>query len=183
MEKTLKIIQTLSRVGEILSRIVYILCIVGLVVSAVGLASFAAGIATISISGTSFEIILHEAGVSAGTVYASLVVAMILCGGEIAIAWFAIRYFRREQQDGTPFDLGGAKELLRLGILQIGITLLAQILAAVTHGVISAVCADVRELSLGDLPSIMIGISMILMSLIFRYGAERCDTSAPHSEG
>lgn len=182
MEKTLKTIQTLSKVGEILCRIMFILCIVGFVCCAVGLASFAVGVAMISISGKSLEIYLHEVGVSAGTVYAALVVAMILCAGEAVIARFAVHYFRREQRDGTHFDLGGAKELLRLGILQIGVTLGAEILAAIAHRIISVVCEDVQELSFSNSTSVLMGLVIMMVALICRYGAEKCNNETPPSD-
>ena len=42
-----------------------------------------------------------------------------ICAGEAVLAKFAEHYFKRELTDGTPFNLGGAKELMRLGILTI----------------------------------------------------------------
>ena len=182
MEKTLKTIQSLSKVGEVLCRILFVLCIVGFVCSSVGLASFAAGVAMISISVKSLEIYLHDAGVSAGTVYAALVVAMILCAGEAVIARFAVHYFRREQRDGTPFDLGGAKELLRLGILQISVTLGAEIIANIAHRIISAACEDVQELSLSNSSSVLMGLVIMLVALICRYGAEKYNNEMPPSD-
>lgn len=60
---------------------------------------------------------------------------MILCAGEAVLAKFAEHYFKRELADGTPFDLGGAKELMRLGILAICIPIGMQMIAEIVYAV------------------------------------------------
>lgn len=51
------------------------------------------------------------------------------------LAKFAEHYFKRELADGTPFDLGGAKELMRLGILAICIPIGMQMIAEIVYAV------------------------------------------------
>ena len=69
------------------------------------------------------------------TAYAAMAAGMILCAGEAVLAKFAEHYFKRELADGTPFDLGGAKELMRLGILAICIPIGMQMIAEIVYAV------------------------------------------------
>lgn len=70
---------------------------------------------------------------------------MILCAGEAVLAKFAEHYFKRELVDGTPFDLGGAKELRRLGILAICIPIGTQMLAEIIYAVMEQKCTKERS--------------------------------------
>ena len=82
---------------------------------------------------------------------------------------FALAYFKAEQADGTPFTHRGADQIRRLGIRTIVLPLVAAIVVAV-------ICAafDLPQGSVewSNLTSIGLGIALILVSLIFRYGAE-----------
>ena len=151
--------QTLARVGRVLSKIVFILCVIGFCGCVIGIIGVAAGGHVFLLFGTPLEeVIVNEAGMTAGTLYASMTAGLILCAGEAVLAAFAEHYFKREAQDGTPFTAAGANEMLRLGVLAIAIPLGAQILAAIAHVIIKTA---------------MEGVMFILTSLICRYGAER----------
>ena len=83
---------------------------------------------------------------------------------------FALRYFRAEQADGTPFTKRGAEQIKRLGIRTIALPLVAAILTAVVRelfGLLQNAGAD-----WGNLSGLTMGIVLILASLVFRYGAE-----------
>ena len=58
-----------------------------------------------------------------------------ICAGEAVLSKFAEHYFKRELADGTPFNLGGAKELMRLGIFTICIPIGTQIIAEIVYAV------------------------------------------------
>lgn len=172
--KTLKIIQTLAKIGQILSKVVAIFCIVGFFGCFFGIIGLAVGAAAVKIGGVTLESFLYtEADMSLGTLYASMAVGMVLCAGECVLAAFAAHYFKRELADGTPFDLGGAKEMTRLGILAIGISLAAQTVAAIVYAVLKATLADVGPLDLNASSSVSVGIMFIVMSLLCRLGAEQ----------
>ena len=114
--KTLKTIQTLSKIGKILSKIMFIFCIIGFCGCIVGILSMALGAETLKFGGVTLESILNtEAEVTIGTVYAAMAAGMVLCAGEAMLAKFAEHYFKRELAEGTPFTFAGAKEMLRLG--------------------------------------------------------------------
>ena len=134
--KTLNNIQKLSKIGKVLSRLVFVFCIIGFCGCIVGILSMALGAPTLKIDGVTLKSILSiEAGVTTGTAYAVMAAGMILCAGEAVLAKFAEHYFKRELADGTPFDLGGAKELMRLGILAICIPIGMQMIAEIVYAV------------------------------------------------
>ncbi len=172
--KTLKTVQTLAKVGRVLSKIVFIFCVIGFCGCVIGIIGVAAGGHVFLLFGTPLEeVIVNEAGMTAGTLYASMTAGLILCAGEAVLAAFAEHYFKREAQDGTPFTAAGANEMMRLGVLAIAIPLGAQILAAIAHVIIKTAMEGVEPLNLDAYGSVGMGIMFILTSLICRYGAER----------
>ena len=175
--KTLHAIQVLSKIGKIFSKIVMICCIVGFGLCIAGLLGVAAGGEILKLGGVTIKgIIGNTAGLSEGALYAAMAVGMVLCAGEAVLAGFAAHYFDRELADGTPFTFGGAKELLRLGILAICIPIGTEIVAAIVRSVISGLFSGVAELSLDPASSVSIGVMFILMSLLCRHGAELSGT-------
>ena len=171
--KTLNNIQKLSKIGKVFSRIVFIFCIIGFCGCIVGILSMALGAPTLKIGGLTLESILSmEAGVTTGTVYAAMAAGMILCAGKAVLAKFAEHYFKRELADGTPFNLGGAKELMRLGIFTICLPIGTQIVAEIVHAVMEQTMQGVAPLQLDNDGSVTLGIMFIVLSLICRYGAE-----------
>ena len=102
-----------------------------------------------------------------------MAVGLILCAGEAVLAKFAECYFKHELADGTPFNLSGAKELKRLGILTICIPVGTQIAAEIVYVVMNQIFQDAAPLRLDQSGSIGIGITFIIVSLICQYGAEK----------
>ncbi len=176
--KTLKTIQTLSKIGKILSKIVFIFCIIGFCGCFIGILSMALGAETLKFGGVTLESILNtEAEVTIGTVYAAMAAGMVLCAGEAVLAKFAEHYFKRELADGTPFDLGGAKEMQRLGILTICLPIGTQIVAEIVYAVMEQTMQGVAPLRLDSAGSVALGVMFIVMSLICRYGATMYEES------
>lgn len=175
MKNSLKTIQVLARIGRVLSKIVWICCIVGAAGCLIGIASLAAGIDGAFKIGdvTIYGLIEHEAGMSIGSIYASMTVGMIVCLGEFILALFAERYFKNELTAGTPFTFAGADEMKRLGILTICISVGTTVAAEIAHQVINAVFQNAERMLMDDFTSIGLGITFIIMSVIFRYGTQR----------
>lgn len=94
---------------------------------------------------------------------------------EILIAGICAGVDVRELTDGTPFNLGGAKEWMRLDILTICIPLGTQIIAEIVYAVMEQTMQGVAPLQLDNTGSVTLGIMFIVMSLICRYGAELCE--------
>lgn len=90
-------------------------------------------IGKIKIHGT----ILSDVGVNAANFAAALSGWMIVCAGEAVVAKFAEIYFKNELQAETPFTIGGAKELQRLGILVIAVSVFCNAAGVLIEGVVS----------------------------------------------
>lgn len=99
-----------------------------------------------------------------------LLVDVILALTDGILLVFALRYFKAEQADGTPFTQHGVDRILHLGILTIVLPLVAAILSTLVCEFMTLPQDAVRDR--GNLNSLTMGIVLILASLIFRYGAE-----------
>lgn len=171
--KTRHTIQTLAKVGKVLSKIVSICCIVGAVGCIVGILSLAFGeFEARKIGGITIHSII-ERSASIGTMYAEMTVGLIFCIGEAVIAKLAATYFQNEIAAGTPFTLSGAKELLRLGICTICISVGAWIGAEIAYTIITNCFSKVADMQLDGFSQVGTGIAMLLASLLCKYGAEK----------
>lgn len=171
--KTLQIIQTISKIGKVISKIVYISCIIGFCGCVVGGLALLIGGESLKIGGVTLHSILQtEAGISLGTVWSAIFAGMILCIGEIVVAKRACNYFDHELKAGTPFTAEGAKELLLLGVHIIWIPVVTVVLAQVTRDIIDNIWENVEPMALESSDSMTLGVMLIVVSLLCRYGAE-----------
>lgn len=172
--KTLKTIQTLSKIGRILSKIIFICCVIGAAGCAIGMVSLPfADTGVLKIGGvTVYGLIVNRTGIDLNSLYPLMTGAMLVCVGQAVTAKFAAGYFAHELTAGTPFTLAGAKELLRLGIITICVPLGALLLAQIVSGVMAEIigCGEMLQLDGGD--SVILGVMFLFMSLLCRYGAE-----------
>lgn len=173
--KSLKVIQVLSKIAQIVSKVVFICCIVGFCGCVCGIISLAMGVYALKFDGKSLEVILLETqNISLNTLYAKITACIFLCAGEAVIAKFAEVYFGNELKAGTPFTFEGSKELMRLGIIEICVSLGALILAAITYAIFLAAAKDVAPMGkeFGNYSAVSTGLLFIILSVIFKYGAE-----------
>lgn len=181
--KTLKTIQTLSKIGKIVSKVVYICCIVGFSGCIFGIIALAVGADVVKIGGVTLDVLLkREADVSLSTLYTVIASAMPLCAGGAALAKIAERYFSHELKDGTPFSAEGAKELLMLGIWIIVIPLCSVVVANIVQEIMAAVMTDVVKTKLEGWTSVGLGIAFIVMAIMCRYGYELSSKSDDKTE-
>ncbi len=174
MNKNLKILQVLAKIGRILSTIVFVCGIVGAAGCLFGIISLASGVEVIKIGDLTLGgIIENEAGMSMGTLYTAMACSAIVCGGEIAIAKFAELYFKKELVAGTPFTDDGAKELFRLGIITVCVSFGSYVLASICHGIMAALLTDVSKYGLADTTSFGLGIVFIVVSFILKCANEQ----------
>lgn len=176
--KSLKTIQSLSKIGKVLSKILFIF-------SVIGLCSCIAGLVGLSFGGGSIirigSVVLHgwipeEFGYNVKSIGAALLRWAVVCAGEGVVARFAEGYFQNELKAGTPFTLAGAKELLRLGILNIAVPIGCTVLGSI----LESIAADLMKVEkfteangfFNNDASIGLGVMFILGSLLCRYGAE-----------
>jgi hypothetical protein len=99
-------------------------------------------------------------------------VGAIFCAAEAVLSKFAETYFRNEQADGDPFTLHGAKELLRLGILTIAVPLGTVTVCSIGVAIADNLIPGIEKLSVGEFSSVGLGVMIIVLSLLCRYGAE-----------
>lgn len=93
--------------------------------------------------------------------------AISLLSGGILTA-FAYRYFTAELKEGAPFTNAGADRIKQLGIMEIA-------LSVIPMWVIDGIYENIGLAEwnrFDDAGGIMLGICLILLSMIVRYGAE-----------
>ena len=177
MEKTLRTIQKVAKLGKVLSTIVFVLCIVAAVLCIAGAVCWEMfGNFELKILGgiTISNMVTSETGIVGGGIYTACATGFVLILGEVILAKMAQKYFKRELQAGTPFTLEGAKELKALGIKTIVVPLIAYIAAAIVHWVM------VRFLQMGGgefeteiTINLGLGIMFIVGSLLCKLGAQQ----------
>ena len=64
------------------------------------------------------------------------------------------------------------KELTRLGIITIGVSIVTEMVAAIVYEIMSYILVSTDSLEISNWGSVGIGIAFIIVSLICRYGAE-----------
>lgn len=151
---------------QILTKVILIIGCVG-----VALASLAAALVAADVLNAQNQF-LHFVSVTAdiskgqlvGTLTAtatSLLFGCILTG-------FVYRYFTAELKEGTPFTNAGADKIRQLGIITI---ILSIVSACITDGIYEII--DLSEWNrFDDAGSIVLGVCLILLVAVVRYGAE-----------
>lgn len=171
MSKSLNVIQTISKIAKVICSIGFVFSIIGGVGCLIGIASLSAFDGLV-IDGKEFsEYIIDLGEVNVHTAYERMTFSVLSCIAGGIILKFAERYLAHEIADGTPFTERGASEILRLGILIILLPLAAIILGGIAHGIFTAFWKDVAAFE-ADNVSIGAGFFCILLSFLFRYGAE-----------
>lgn len=172
--KSLKTIQKLSKIGKILSKIVFISSIIGFIfclITLLSVSSFASS--TTVIEGKTLVQMFEETSIyNYHTSIDIMTTTLIFIVAEAITAKFAENYFRRELEDGTPFTLAGAKEMLKLGIICLSLTFGAYFIGAIADEIFSSVWADIQSFDFNSLSMTPVGIGFIVMSVICKYGAE-----------
>ena len=171
--KYLKIIQVVSKIGKVLSTIVFVCCIIGAVGCLIGILSISLMPNSLVISGMQFsEFLQKNAGINVGTVYASIIGAIIVCAGNAVISKMAQNYFKHELEAGTPFTDDGAKEMFKLAIFNISISLGSAVIIAIVSAIMKNNFADYVKPDFSNASSIGMGLVFLLVSLLCHYGAE-----------
>lgn len=176
--KSLKTIQTLSKIGKVLSKIAFVFSVIGFCGCIAGLISLNFGNGSlIRIGGVTIHgLIDNSMGYNVKSICAALSGWLIVCAGGAVLAKFAESYFRNELQAETPFTFDGAKEMLRLGILTLtipaGCSVAGEIITGIVGGFMHVSKGIAADLYFDNESSIALGVMFIVMSVLCRYGAE-----------
>ena len=172
MGKTLKTIQTFSKVGKTIANIVFVFSIIGAVFCTLALAVFA-GMQDMEFEGTTIVGLIEETGTNFVTTVFECVASAISCIASAVIAKFAANYFTNELDDGTPFTYAGAKELLRLGIISVAIPAAISIILGIAFTVTKLFWPMLSDTAISENSfSIGVGLITIVMSFVCKHGAE-----------
>ena len=176
--KSLKAIQILSKIGKILSIIARVACMIGGITCTVTAGLLAVyGEKAISFAKDNAGQIDDEQArqiveqLTNPMMITIIAIAAAFCFAGAVVARFAVKYFDHELEDGTPFTMRGAKELMRLGIIYIAVNLGVSIVAGAVFAIASK-SWELPEKAEFQGMSIGLGIIFIIVSLICRYGAE-----------
>ena len=198
---SLRAIQVLAKIAKVLCMIIFVLCVIGAVFSILGTVALVA-VKNVQVRGHALaELVESKAGVQYWVGVAGCGFAALCCILEAVVAKLSHNYFCREVEDGTPFTFGGAKQLMRLGItiiiIEFAIALGAFILTAVitkTNALnlemLQAAAAKYSQekvspmdfkanVGFGSIGSYGVGIAFIIVSVIFRHGAELREAAEP----
>ncbi|MBO4563242.1 MAG: hypothetical protein J5772_06500 [Clostridia bacterium] len=170
--KSLKTIQTLAKVGKVLSKIVMIFCIVALVLSLLGLGSMfiAKNMKTEGSQQLQDLFVDYDMPFEKAVAVMCIVCAALII--ELIVSAKAVRYFKHELEEGTPFRLSLANEMRDLGILIIVLSLAFAIVVSIGWSIAKQYYPQLGENELRGGYSIGMGIAFLVVSVICRYGTE-----------
>lgn len=164
---SLEKIQKGMRVLQIFSRIILVFVIVGVALTSIGAVLVASDVLNVE------NQFLHFMSVAPGTDKGQLIgtltaaAAFLLFGGVITA--FAYRYLTAELKEGTPFTDSGADRVKQLGIAVIVVSFVSSI---VLEGIYYVFHLAEEWNRYDNVGGITFGILLILLAMVFRYGAE-----------
>lgn len=167
--KTLESIQKTMRVFQILTKIALVFSILGAAACALGglfALTWYTGGEVFSLFG---QPITPFVGMEdTNHAMAVLLSDLVFLSADAILLTFAQGYFKLEQAEGTPFTKKGAESIKKLGIHCIWMPIVAMAIVSV----VLLCLGEEKGGEINNLPSVATGIVLILVSLIFRYGAE-----------
>ncbi|MBP3460277.1 MAG: hypothetical protein J6K58_13795 [Lachnospiraceae bacterium] len=162
IQKTFKVFQVLSKVAMIVSFVICGNALLYLLLIAIW---HNGG----GVTGADMETMMSLTGSSAiKQMIAALLSYAVYALTDGILFMYAFSYFRTEQKEGTPFTQNGADKLKSLGIKTIVMPIVAIVISAVIYECFSVANSGNQS----NETSVMLGIMLILVSLVFRYGAE-----------
>jgi hypothetical protein len=172
MSKSLKTLQALSKIGKVFSNIIFIFSMIGAIISVIAVTTMAS-MQKLEIEGQTVVDAVESTGTNFVTMVFLLIAIGITCTAIAVLSKLAVNYFTNELDDGTPFTYAGAKELLRLGILSIAIPAATSTVIGIAFIITKYFWPALSdEIMIGEPISISFGIMLIIMSLVFKHGAE-----------
>ena len=169
--ESLQILQKVFRVFQILTKIAMILSFVWAGLAALGLLCGTVWYTGGTVIGAERDVLFaltNTAGLD--EMLCALLTNLVFALTDSTLFLFAWRYLKAEQLEGTPFTRTGALRIRRLGVRTIVLPLVATIFSAMFYSAFALPVSTTTDWN--NLPSVSMGIVLLLASLIFRYGAE-----------
>lgn len=159
-------VQKGMRVFQILTKIVLVFGIVGTALTSIAAVLVASNV--LNAENQFLRFLFVSAEMSRGQLVGILIAADVsLLSGSILSA-YACCYFSAELKEGTPFTDAGAGRIKQLGIITIVLSVISAGIADVVYEKI-----NLSEWNrFDDAGGITLGICLILLSMVVRYGAE-----------
>ena len=177
--KSLRAIQIAAKIGKILSKIVFICCVVAAACCGTAMIVMACYALIMRMSGGDYITKTEEFfGYNIYHINAGLFCSTVMCIGQAIISRFGERYFANELKDGTPFTMRGAKELMRLGFIDLGVTASVFFTSVIVWGIYQAISNALPDYPYDKYFEMGTGIVLLALALIFRCGAETCANNA-----
>ncbi len=170
--KSLKTVQTISKVLSILATIAFVFTIIGAAGSLIG--GFSLFFAQFLGQDIVDMIVAETHAPNISKLAIALIAESFFLAGVAVALGFTCRYLKNELKDGTPFTYRGSRELLYTGIISIAVPAGTLLISSV----ITAIFGVPEDLITNNY-DITSGVLMILISFIFTYGA---DISAQKAE-
>lgn len=163
--KSLEVIQKIVKVLRILAKIAYIFCIIGAVASAIGTASLFAIDENSEIWKKALEAIQPDT-IDLAAVRCTCLTGVFVCAAGAVLSWFSKRLFEDDLAAGTPFDRNICKDVLKVGIIYLAVSVVSGIIIAIIYACFN-LDADGSGFS-----GFTTGIVYIICWLLCRYGAD-----------
>ncbi len=172
MSKNLKLINVLYKIAKIVSKIVFICSIIGAVACLVGIIALSIGKEHIQIENINLILFNIKENTSISNAYACLIATFVSLVPEIVIAKYIEVYCNHTLSEKTPFTDSGANQILKIGGLIIIVFICNNIFIEIFYGIMSHYFTNIVKLDFFDGSGIIWGIMFIVLSVIYRYGAE-----------
>lgn len=189
MEKSLKIVQTFAKIAQIICKVLFILLVV---VGSICLACIP--LMVFSNSGDLSVFFMEFNGVSLnlkGGIFILVIVSIVMAAAAVIAKFYEI-YFKNVVRAGTPFTHAGAKEMMRVGIIDLAVSLGVSLFVSLAFEIAMNGALGSAEAEISITSSA--GFAFILISFLLRYGAdvlaakasdakeesEICDNNAPY---
>ena len=172
--KSLKVIQTLSKIAWVICKVMFVICIVGASLSLVTLLTVPFIKDVVLYEDVSLTILLADKDTNVTTAIVASVVGLLGCGLGIFLAKYTELFFKKELDLGTPFDKKLVENMRKVALVHIIASIALTIVIAITLGVAKKVAGEAITMKNGSIDgSFGFGIALLVISLFCDYGAER----------